>query len=312
MTSQTGNTGLWRTILFVDVCGSTKLYEALGNTRAQAVISKTLTILSNIATENAGTIIKSIGDEVMVTFSLPHHAVDAVLGMHQALGRAIASGELEVPKLQIRAGFHCGPVIADGADVFGDAVNVAARVAGHAKPGQILITQQTANRLPRDKAAQVRFIGNAHLKGKRESLELYEVVWETEGMTKMQEVVHTYSGGARLTATFRTRSIEVTEQRSALSMGRVEGNDIVVVDPLVSRMHARIELRRGRFVLIDQSLNGTFVSMPGKNEMAVRRDELTLLGSGLIALGKSTSLQREHCIGFSVHSGLPGPAGPKG
>src|SRR5262249_5185857 len=149
---------------------------------------------------------------------------------------------------------------------------------------------------------------NAHLKGKRESLELYEVFSETEGMTKMQEVVQTYSGMARLTATFRTRSMEVTEQRASLSMGRVEGNDIIVVDPLVSRMHARIELRRGRFVLIDQSLNGTFVSMPGKAEMAVRRDEFTLIGSGLIALGKSTSLQREHCIGFSIASGL-GPAG---
>lgn len=310
MSSQAGNTGLWRTILFVDVCGSTKMYESLGNTRAQAVIAKTLSILSSVAIAHRGTIVKSIGDEVMVTFPMPHHAVDAVLEMHQSLRRAIANAELDVPTLAIRAGFHCGPVIADGADVFGDAVNVAARVAGHAKPGQILITKQTASRLPDEKSSQVRFIGNAHLKGKRESLELFEVFSETEGMTKMQEVVQTYSGMARLTATFRTRSLEVSEQRAQLSMGRVEGNDIVVVDPLVSRMHARIELRRGRFVLIDQSLNGTFVSMPGKSEMAVRRDEFTLIGSGLIALGKSTTLQREHCIGFSIHSGLqPGTGG---
>lgn len=313
MSSQSGNTGLWRTILFVDVCGSTKLYEALGNTRAQAVIAKTLSILSSVAIQHKGTIVKSIGDEVMVTFPLPHHAADAVLEMQQSLQSAISKGELDVPTLAIRAGFHCGPVIADGADVFGDAVNVAARVAGHAKPGQILITKQTVGRMPQERTSQVRFIGNAHLKGKRESLELYEVFSETEGMTKMQEVIQTYSGGARLTATFRTRSMEVTEQRASLSMGRVEGNDIVVVDPLVSRQHARIELRRGRFVLIDQSLNGTFVSMAGKNEMAVRRDEFTLIGSGLIALGKSTSLQREHCIGFSIQSpgGSPGGNAPR-
>lgn len=307
MTSQSGNTGLWRTILFVDICGSTKLYDTLGNTRAQAVIAKTLTILSNTATQHLGTVVKSIGDEVMCTFPMPHHAVEAAMEMQQALRRAIANEEIAVPNLAIRTGFHCGPVIADGADVFGDAVNVAARVAGHAKPGQILITKQTASRLPREQTTQVRFIGNAHLKGKRESLELFEVVWETENMTKMQEVVHTSPGMARLTATFRTRSMEVSEQRAALTMGRVEGNDIVVVDPLVSRAHARIELRRGRFVLIDQSLNGTFVSMAGKSEIAVRRDEFTLIGAGLIALGKSTSLQREHCIGFSIHSGLTPP-----
>lgn len=306
MNAEAGNTGLWHTILFVDVCGSTKLYETLGNTRAQAIISKTLSILSQAATSHDGTVVKSIGDEVMCTFAMPHSAVHASLQMQRELREAVMRGEIDVPTLAVRTGFHCGPVIADGSDVFGDAVNVAARVTSHAKPNQILVSKETALRLPRDMQPLVRFIGNAHLKGKRDSLELFEVIWEEENLTRMQQVEMTNVGGLRLTAVFGDRSMEVSEHRPTIVMGRGEENDIVVADPLVSRLHARIEMRRGRFVLIDQSLNGTFVDMPGRKEFALRRDEFPLAGNGLLALGKSTAVNRDHCIAFTIHSGRPG------
>ncbi|MDX2205879.1 MAG: adenylate/guanylate cyclase domain-containing protein [Hyphomicrobiaceae bacterium] len=303
MTLQTGKTGLWHTILFADVCGSTKLYDSLGNTRAQAVIARALAILSQAAGRHNGTIVKSIGDEVMCTFPMPHQAVDAALEMQTAIKEAIARSEIDVPTLQIRTGFHAGPVISDGADVFGDAVNLAARVAAHAKPDQILTSRQTVDRLPRERTSQLRFIGNAHIKGKRDALELFEVILESENLTKMQDLVVTHAGSGKLTATFGGRSMEVSEQRPAILMGRGDENDIVVLDPLVSRLHARIEMRRGRFVLIDQSLNGTFVSVPGRKEVAVRRDEFPLMGAGLLALGKSTAVHRDCCIQWAIHSG---------
>lgn len=306
MNSEAGNTGLWHTILFVDVCGSTKLYETLGNTRAQSIISKTLSILSQAAANHGGTVVKSIGDEVMCTFPMPHNAVHASLEMQQELREAVVRGDIDVPTLAVRTGFHCGPVIADGSDVFGDAVNVAARVTSHAKPNQILVSKQTALRLPRDMQSKIRFIGNAHLKGKRDSLELFEVIWEEENLTRMQQVEMTNVGGLRLTAIFGARSMDVSEQRPSIVMGRGEENDFVVADPLVSRLHARIEMRRGRFVLIDQSLNGTFVAMPGRKEIVLRRDEFPLAGSGRIALGKSTTVNADHCIIFNIHSGRQG------
>jgi adenylate cyclase len=303
MSLQTGKTGLWHTILFADVCGSTKLYDSLGNTRAQAVIARTLTLLSQVASKHTGTIVKSIGDEIMCTFPMPHQAVDAALEMQVVLKEAIARNEIDVPTLAIRTGFHAGPVISDGSDVFGDAVNLAARVAAHAKPEQILTSRQTVDRLPRERASQVRFIGNAHIKGKRDALELFEVILETENLTKMQDLVVTHSGAGKLTATFGARSMELSEQRPSITMGRGEENDFVVLDPLASRLHARIEMRRGRFILIDQSLNGTFVAIPGRKEVAVRRDEFPLMGTGLLALGKSTSVHKDHCIAWTIHSG---------
>jgi len=83
-TSQFQRTGLPCTILFVDVCGSTQLYETLGNARAQAIIAKTLAILSQAASRHLGTIIKTIGDEVMCTFTTARDAAHAALDMQRS------------------------------------------------------------------------------------------------------------------------------------------------------------------------------------------------------------------------------------
>jgi adenylate cyclase len=56
--------------------------------------------------------------------------------------------------------------------------------------------------------------------------------------------------------------------------------------PLISRLHAKIELARGRFLLIDQSTNGTFVLNADGKESFVRRDSVVLQGQGYIGLGK--------------------------
>jgi adenylate cyclase len=300
MTSQAHSTGLWRTILFADVCGSTKLYEQLGNTRAQAAIAKALDVLSQSATRHLGTIVKSMGDEVMCTFSTANDAAQAAVDMQRSLQQAIATEDIAVKSLQIRTGFHCGPVISQQADIFGDAVNIAARVVAHAKPGQILITKQTVLKLPKEVGESVRFVGSTQVKGKKGLLDLFEVIWERENLTLFQNAIDTKRGNARLTAKLRETTLELGPKRSVLRIGRGSENEFVVPDPLASRVHARIEYRHDRFVLIDQSLNGTYLHREGMAEVTLRRDEIGLEGSGLISLGKSTAAQRELCVSFTV------------
>lgn len=297
MTSQANHTGLWRTILFVDVCGSTKMYETLGNTRAQAVIAKTLDVLSLSATRHLGTVVKKIGDEVMCTFPTASDAVEAATDMQRSLRQEEDPG---VNSIKVRTGFHFGPVISDQDDVFGDAVNVAARVAAHAKPGQILITKQTLLKLPKEVGDNVRFIGSTQVKGKRGLLELYEVIWEHENLTLLQNVVDSAPGNILLSVKLGDLSLEAGPSRPVLRMGRGSENELVIADPLASRLHARIEYRPSRFVLIDQSLNGTYLRRDGRPEVVVRRDEVALEGSGLISLGKSTTAARGLCVKFTV------------
>ena len=86
-------------------------------------------------------------------------------------------------------------------------------------------------------------------------------------------------------------------------MGRGPENEFVVPDPMASRVHARIEYRRDQFLLIDQSLNGTYLQMHGMKEVALRRDETLLEKSGIISLGKSTAENPGSCLEFSVQRG---------
>jgi len=297
MASQSQHSGLLRTILFVDVCGSTKLYETLGNTRAQAVIAKTLDVLSQSTARNLGTVVKTIGDELMCTFPAAADAAQAAIDMQRSLRQ---EEDAAVKAIQVRTGFHCGPVISDQADIFGDAVNVAARVVAHAKPGQILITKQTVENLPKEVGDSVRFVGSTHVKGKEGPLELFEVIWERENLTQLQAVVDTAPGNIRLTARLGDVTLDVGAALPVLRMGRGTENEFVIMDPLASRLHARIEYRRNRFVLIDQSLNGTYLRREGKPEVVVRRDEATLEGSGVISLGQSTAAIGALCVSFTV------------
>lgn len=299
--SQVQRTGLPRTVLFVDVCGSTKLYETLGNARAQAVIAKTLAMLSQSATRHLGTIVKTIGDEVMCTFSSAREAAEAAVDMQRSVKDAAASPDM-VKTLAIRVGFHSGPVISHAEDVFGDTVNVAARVVAHAKPGQILVAKQTVRRLPKEEGS-IRFIGSTQVKGKNAPIELFEILWDLENLTMVRDVFQTKAANTRLTATYGDTTIEMGPGRPVLQMGRGTENEFVVPDPLASRVHARIEYRRDRFILIDQSLNGTYLQMQGMAEVALRRDEVVLEKSGLISLGKSVAEQRELCLRFTVQRG---------
>ena len=294
-------------ILFADVSGSTKLYETLGNTRAQTIISRTLEVLSQAAGRHTGTIVKNIGDELMCTFPTPTDAATAAQDMQRSLKQAIAMGTVPHQNVTIRTGFHFGPVIPKAGDIFGDAVNVAARVVAQAKKGQILTTRETVEKLPGEMSESLRFIDRAAVKGKKEELELFEVIWDFENLTIVQNVFESRTKEARLTARFGETSIELSHDRPSLQMGRGMENDFVIPEPLASRSHARIEFRRERFVLIDQSINGTFVAMEGEREVTLRRDEVVLKGTGMISLGKSTSVQPELCVRFVVEPGTIAP-----
>jgi adenylate cyclase len=301
MSSNPQPTGLLRAILFADVCGSTKLYETLGNTRAQDVVARALEVLSEAATRHLGTVVKKIGDEVMCTFPAASEAVSAAVDMQRALQQAIASADITITTLKVRTGFHCGPIISRQSDVFGDAVNVAARVVAHAKPGQILTTKQTVEKLPREGIANIRSVGSMPVRGKREQLELFEVIWEKENLTQVRNLEPTERGDVRLTAMLQETTLQLGPDRTVLRMGRGEENELVVNDPLASREHARIEYRQDRFVLIDQSLNGTFLRREGLAEVALRREAIVLEGAGLIGLGKTTADAPQLCVSYRVH-----------
>ena len=137
---------------------------------------------------------------------------------------------------------------------------------------------------------QTRQIDVATVRGKMDEVALYELLWNPEEATSMLPTIEWESRGknaSRLVLTFRDQSVEVSDKRKSVTMGRAEDNDLVVKGNLISRIHAKVELRRGKFMLIDQSTNGTFLQNVRGEETFIRRDSNEMHGEGTIGLGRS-------------------------
>src|SRR5262249_17969612 len=153
---------------------------------------------------------------------------------------------------------------------------IAKRVTAEAKPGQILIGKETLRLLPNAMAVRTRFIGSTEIKGEQEPFELFELVWDNDNhnITLVKDKLESKRGHTRARVRFREATLDVGFDRPAIRLGRGPENEIVVPEPLASRVHAKIEWRQDRVFLIDQSLNGTHLQMQGKPEVILHRDEI--------------------------------------
>lgn len=275
-------------ILFADVSGSTRLYETLGDKAALERIEHCLSNLSALVRKHHGEIIKTIGDEIMSSFPDASSAFHAARAMQMEMAMQLISGK---HPLLIHVGLHYGPAIREDGDIFGDAVNIAARLTEIAKPGQIITSQQTADTLPAELRSDMRQLGTATLKGKREEIEICEIIWQEGGdLTLMPgSAFKAQAYGGSLVLRHAGVSLVLDEKKPAAVLGRDKNNDLVVNTPLASRQHAQIEFRGGKFILIDQSTNGTYVFTEGGRNAFVHREEFPLTGMGSFSLGQDTA-----------------------
>lgn len=276
-------------VLFADVAGSTALYEVLGDDRAFALVQACLSTMGSCTTARRGRVIKTIGDAVMAVFPSADDAAAAALAM-QAAVHALGPGQAARPALRI--GFHFGPVVAHAQDVFGDSVNLAARLCDLASRGQIVTDRETARRLAEEShRAALQPLYAVPVKGKAQEVEIVELEWQGAGDEKTLIVPNTQAGAApapaaRLVLELGATHIEMGPARRKVTIGREPEADFSIADRAVSRAHARIERRREHFVLADHSANGSFVSFGGGPEIRVHREELTLLGEGFLSFGQ--------------------------
>jgi adenylate cyclase len=287
-------------VLFADISRSTLLYEALGDLVAQKVVADCLRLLSDLATRHQGRVIKTIGDAVLCVFPGADLAVDAAKAMQLSLAESPLIEHPELTGPPIHVGVHLGPVLCKDEDVFGDAVNMAAHLMGLAKPQQILATEETVRALRPEAQGMTRPFGTTTVKGKREEYGLYEIVWEYHEVTVVARSAATPAHEEfRLLLRFHDQTIELGRLRPGATMGRHRQNDLVVDDVLVSRIHARIEYRKGRFVLVDMSTNGTYLITQGEGSTCLHRDERPLQGRGVIGLGRDVDLESPVAIHFA-------------
>lgn len=266
-------------ILFADLGDSTRLYERLGDERAHELASDCLRRLDDVVQRFAGEIVKHIGDEVMCTFPDPHAALEAACEMQRSV-----TGPAAEPDLTIHVGLHWGPVLADAGDVFGDAVNLAARMVSLARPGQILTTGDTVQALSGEDRQRTRWVDRRQVKGKHEEIEVHEVIWQDAGMTTVVPILGR-SGSPSLRVSSWNTEVLGDDNRRSITIGRADANDLVLEGERVSRQHARLDRRGGKWVLSDRSTNGTVVRPEGGDPVLVHREELLLPAAGSLGVG---------------------------
>ena len=163
------------TIFFTDVVGSTTYFDQFGDTAGLLLLHRHDSLVIRAVEEFHGMVVKKIGDSVMAEFPDPALAVRAAIAIQCRLwdqNQNIA----ETERLRIRTGIHYGIGFRRGNDLFGDAINLAARITKHSGPGQILISQAVREALPAIEFNS-RSLGGINIEGKAECEELHEVLW---------------------------------------------------------------------------------------------------------------------------------------
>ena len=211
----------------------------------------------------------------------------------------------EGPEIKIRIGMHFGPALLEGGDVFGDAVNVAARMAAQAKGGQIITTKTTIDLLDPVTQASSRFVDNAPIKGKKDVIQIYEIIWQESDVTTMATDVGNSAKNqdiVSLEVSYNQTSVTLNQDKPGLMMGRSKACDLPINEQLASRQHVKIELRRDKFFVIDQSTNGTHIKIDDGEESFLRREEMPINANGKISLGKSFKDGSNEIVTFVLKS----------
>ena len=278
-------------VLFADVSGSTKLYEAVGDAQAHSAIELCVRLFSALTVQHGGRVVKTIGDEVMSVFPDASPAATAArdiqLGMHDM-------APVDKVRLGVRIGFHYGVLVERDGDVFGDSVNLAARLAEMASRGQIITSLETVERLSPVQKMDARRLYSIPVKGREREVDICEFMWtDTDDATQVVASHASTDAGDALRLVYRTRVVVLGPERRSVVLGRDATADLVVADRMASRAHCEIEQRQDKFVIADRSANGTFLSIDGDREIVLRREEALLRGHGFITLGQSRSTATE-------------------
>jgi len=288
-------------ILFADISGSTALYEKLGDQLARQLMARCISNMNVALVTHKGTLIKTIGDEILCTFPAAEAAMNAACEMQQAIK---ADNQNNAQPMYIRIGFHYGDVICEEGDIYGDAVNVAARVTAITRASQIMTTTSVVDALPLSLHDKIRKILRTDIKGKQHQIDIFQVMWELEDMGSTRIGMSAFRkpqvAGKELILNYRDRSFNINEQHKKLLMGRDDTCQIIVNSDFASRQHANVDYRFGNFILTDHSSNGTYIRSNDGVVAHLNREDFILHGTGTISLGQPYSDKPSDLIEFVI------------
>ncbi|MFK7891159.1 MAG: adenylate/guanylate cyclase domain-containing protein [Granulosicoccus sp.] len=284
------------TILFADLVGSTHLYQSEGDVKAYEIVSDSLNCMRLDIEKNSGKLLRTVGDAALASFEVTDNAFHAAVAMQRSH---------QTSSLSVRVGFHCGEVIPDAGDIYGNAVNLAARVAAYANADEIFTTEATVGCLSPALQSRAYFLDRIDFKGIEKPMPVYRVNWaeesaETTAIVSAESRTMRYRTNETLELTVGAKSVKVNAVNPLLKLGRSIENDVTVDHNSTSRTHARVEFVNGRYRFSDSSTNGSYIIRSGRNPEFVRRESTFLEDFGIIGLGWSPLPGEGHVIRFRL------------
>ena len=283
------------TVLFADLADSTQLYQTQGDAAAHQKVSDSLHCMQHVVERHQGTMLRTVGDAVLASFNQADSAYQAALDIQI---------EHRMLNLSVRVGFHHGNVILDGGDVYGSAVNLAARVTAFCEANEICTTEATIRQLSIKQRSNTAYLDRVDFKGISTPVPVYRIQWDSnDAETSIATAPsHTdrYQTDLVLDLIVGAKRIRVDSNNPVVTFGRSHGNDVSVNIEPASRNHAKIEMAKGRFVIQDHSTNGTYIVRSGNASKFIRRESTTLENFGCIGLGFSPDDESRHVIEFDI------------
>lgn len=284
----------------------------MGNARATETVTRLIQWIGGVCEAHGGRVVKSLGDGVFAIFTSGINATKAVLELQRNHQKRLQTWPAPL-RMELQIGVASGEVVEVDGDCYGDAVNLASRLSDLAGPGQIWATESVIDQLQGGEARH-RSLGPINIRGKNEMPVVHRIDWQDE-VTEFLTMPATLAVPSRVAdSSFGQIELAWLDVRSMfraaelpIHLGRVDEAQFVVNDPRVSRLHARIEARQGSCVLVDISTYGTWVRFHGtagaSGEIALRREECVLHGSGEIGLGAPLSDFSAPTISFNTTGG---------
>lgn len=283
------------TVLFADLAGSTRLYQTRGDVEAHSRVTDSLQCMTRVVESHSGQLLKTVGDAVMASFDNTDSAYLAAIDIQR---------QHTTLSLSVRVGFHYGEVIPDAGDVFGNTVNLAARVSSFAEANEIYTTEDAVEQLSHRHRSSTQCLDHIEFRGMSEPMAVYRIHWASDGgETTIISAVsrpEQHKPDISLDLQIGAKRIRLDANNTAVTLGRGSDNDVTVDTESASRNHAKIELVRGRYVLHDSSTNGTYLIADGISPRFVRRESTALDNFGSIGLGFSPESDALHSIEFRV------------
>ncbi len=290
-------------VMFARLDGLEALAEDLGHRGAHALLGATQEALARLIEQNDGELIETIGDEQLALFGSPDAAANAALLM-------MAQVENARPRcFSLAIGMQTGTVHRKpGGGIYGDTVNTAARVKALADPGRVLATADSVRDMHAETRSITRPFDRVRVKGKAVELKIFEILWRPRDLdqtTISPKLIDTgylrNLSSDTLTLGFCGKRLVLRDSMTPVTVGRGNHCEIQVDSPAASRNHARIDHRRGKFLLIDESTNGTHLCRADGSDTVLRREEAVLTGHGVFCLGEAARRGNPWLINYHCH-----------